>query len=244
MYKVKYKEPLILADLPWWPHNAYGIIDTAAFYVMNESSWTISGTWKKTDDDSKIDEMSGIFMRRGLHTGIVYRKPDMVMLNFWYIENEEEKYADKIIFYKDESFWNEPHLFTLNWNGETFTYEFWVDDELVYSETLPGKLRDYVNAPYFIGAADTKGDFSWAQECYTDFFIVSNKKLDGSTINDFRKNIDSYVTKNKHGFRCLNKNELGLLCCFDFKTETDYKFWDMTGNNNHLMKHCKDLEKL
>ena len=185
MYKVKYKEPLILADLPWWPHNAYGIIDTAAFYVMNESSWTISGTWKKTDDDSKIDEMSGIFMRRGLHTGIVYRKPDMVMLNFWYIENEEEKYADKIIFYKDESFWNEPHLFTLNWNGETFTYEFWVDDELVYSETLPGKLRDYVNAPYFIGAADTKGDFSWAQECYTDFFIVSNKKLDGSVINDF-----------------------------------------------------------
>jgi hypothetical protein len=211
---------------------------------MNESSWTISGTWKKTDDDSKIDEMSGIFMRRGLHTGIVYRKPDMVMLNFWYIENEEEKYADKIIFYKDESFWNEPHLFTLNWNGETFTYEFWVDDELAYSETLPGKLRDYVNAPYFIGAADTKGDFSWAQECYTDFFMVSNKKLDGSTINNFRKNIDSYVTKNKHGFRCLNKNELGLLCCFDFKTETDYKFWDMTGNNNHLMKHCKDLEKL
>ena len=59
-----------------------------------------------------------------------------------------------------------------------------------------------------------------------------------------RKNIDSYVIKNKHGFRCLNKNELGLLCCFDFKTETDYKFWDMTGNNNHLMKHCKDLEKL
>jgi len=211
---------------------------------MNESSWTISGTWKRSEDDSKIDDMAGIFMRRGLHTGIVYRKPDMLMLNFWYIENEEEKYADKILFYKDEAFWNEPHLFTLNWNGETFTYEFWIDDELVYSETLAGKLRDYVNAPYFIGAADTKGDFSWAQECYTDFFVVSNKKLDGSTINDFRKNIDEYVEENKYGFRCLTKNELGLLCCFDFKTETDYKFWDMTGNNNHLMKHCKDLEKL
>ena len=168
----------------------------------------------------------------------------MLMLNFWYVEDEIEKYADKILFYKDEQFWQEPHLFTLNWDADTFTYELWIDDELVYSETLGGKLRDYVNAPYFIGAADTKGDFSWAQECYTDFFIVSNKRLDGSVVNDFRKKFPELVTKNQHGFQLIDKTELGLLCCFNFEDETDYKFWDMTGNNNHLMKFCKDLEKL
>ena len=140
MYKVPYKEPLILADLPWWPHNAYGIIDTAAFYVMNEKSWTISGTWKKSEDESQIDDMAGIFIRRGLHTGIVYRKPDMIMINFWYVEGDEEKYADKILFYKDEAFWNESHLFTLNWDAETNTYELWIDNELVHSEQLNGKL--------------------------------------------------------------------------------------------------------
>jgi hypothetical protein len=244
MFKVEYKKPLILADLPWWPHNAYGIIDTSAFYVMNEKDWTISGTWKRGDDESQIDEMAGIFIRRGLHTGLVYRKPDMLMINFWYIDGDDEKYADKILFYKEESFWNEPHLFTLNWNSKTFTYEVWIDDELVHSETLNGKLRNYENSPYFIGAADTKGDFSWAQECYTDFFMVSEKKLDGKLCNDFRKDIKNKITKNKHGFNLVNKTDLGLLCCFDFKNETPYKFWDITGNNNHLMKHCKDLEKL
>lgn len=244
MHKIEHKKPLILADLPWWPHNAYGIIDTSAFYVMNENDWTISGTWKRSENSDNADEMAGIFIRRGLHTGIVYRKPDMIMINFWYIENDEEKYADRILFYKDQSFWDEPHLFTLNWDSKTFTYELWIDNEMVNSETLAGKLRDYVNSPYFIGAADTKGEFSWAQECYTDFFMVSNKKLDGKTCNKFRKNIKKHTKPNKYGFNIVDKEPLGLLACFDFENETPYKFWDITGNNNHLMKHCKALEML
>ena len=40
MHKIEHKKPLIIADLPWWPHNAYGIIDTSAFYVMNEDGYT------------------------------------------------------------------------------------------------------------------------------------------------------------------------------------------------------------
>ena len=166
------------------------------------------------------------------------------MINFWYVENDEEKYADKILFFDDQSFWNKPHLFTLNWNSKTFTYELWIDDKLEYKEQLPGKLKNYENSPYFIGAADTKGDFSWAQECYTDFFMVSSKTLDGKTCNDFRKNLQKNITQNNYGFNIVNKEKLGLLCCFDFVNETPYKFWDITGNNNHLMKHCKDLEKL
>ena len=74
--------------------------------------------------------------------------------------------------------------------------------------------------------------------------MVSEKKLDGKTCNKFRKSLKKKVTQNKHGFNMIDKTELGLLCCFDFENETPYKFWDITGNNNHLMKHCKALEML
>jgi hypothetical protein len=63
MHKIEHRKPLIMADLPWWPHNAYGIIDTSAFYVMNENDWTISGTWKRSENSDNTDEMAGIFIR-------------------------------------------------------------------------------------------------------------------------------------------------------------------------------------